>query len=67
MMLQLIAGGMDKIMVSIHQPTSEIKVLELTKTAFEYPVVQLMDFRDGYRNFALWNRGNEELAKKWES
>jgi 8-amino-3,8-dideoxy-alpha-D-manno-octulosonate transaminase len=39
-------------------------VLELTKTSFEYPVVQLMDFRDSYRNFALWNRGNEELAKK---
>ena len=64
MVSQLIAAGTDKIMVSIHQPTSEIKVLELTKTAFEYPVVQLMDFRDGYRNFALWNRGNEELVKK---
>ncbi|HUN55057.1 MAG TPA: SPASM domain-containing protein [Smithella sp.] len=62
--LQLIAAGMDRMMVSIHEPSSEIKILELAEIASEYPVVQLMDFRDGYRNFALWNRGNEELAIK---
>jgi GTP 3',8-cyclase len=64
MMLQLSAAGMDKIMVSIHEPTSDMKVLELTQIASEYPAMKLMDFRDGYRDFALWNRGKEELAKK---
>jgi radical SAM protein with 4Fe4S-binding SPASM domain len=64
MMLQLIAGGMDKIMVSIHEPTSDEKMLELAQIASEYTALKLMDFRDGHRNFALWNRGKEALAKK---
>lgn len=64
-LLKLIAAGMDKIMVSLHQPTSDGRVLELTKIASEQTVVQLMDFRDGHRNFALWNRGKERLEKKF--
>ena len=64
MMSQLAGAGMDKIMVSIHQPTSDKDLLKLTQIAAEYPNMQLKDFRDGYRNFALWNRGSETLAKK---
>ncbi len=64
MMSQLAAAGMDKIMVSIHQPTSDEELFRLTQIAGEYPNIQLMDFRDGYRKFALWNRGMETLANK---
>lgn len=64
MMSQLIVAGMDKIMVSIHDPTSDTKALELAQIASDYPAMTLMDFREGYRNVALWSRGKEELVKK---
>jgi len=60
-MSQLIAAGMDKIMVSIHEPTSDKKALELAQIASEYSAMELIDMRDDYRNFALWSRGKEEL------
>jgi len=63
-MSQLVAAGMDKIMVSIHQPTPDKELFRLTQIAAEYPIMKLMDYRDGYRNDALWNKGNEVLAKK---
>jgi GTP 3',8-cyclase len=64
MMLQLITSGMDKIIVSIHEPTSDTKALELADIASENPILTLMDFRDGHRNFALFSRGKEDLVKK---
>jgi len=64
MMSQLIGAGMDKIMVSIHEPTSEEKALELFQIASEYPTVKLMDLRDHYRNLALWTRGKKDLMGK---
>jgi GTP 3',8-cyclase len=64
MMLRLIAAGMNKIKVSIHEPTSETRILELTKLARKYPSIILMEYRDNHRNFSLVTRGNDEIIKK---
>jgi MoaA/NifB/PqqE/SkfB family radical SAM enzyme len=63
-MQRLIAAGMEEIIVSVHEPTSDVKKFELVQLAHKYPAITLRDYRDKHRNSGLMTRGKEELVKK---
>lgn len=53
----LLATGVDRIYVSIHEPTSQTEADRLSGFAQQYRQVKIVDFREGKRSHPLENRG----------
>ncbi len=57
LLLDLLAVGVDRIHVTIHEPTSWAEADRLLALAQHHKQVKIVDFREGTRNHPLENRG----------